>query len=53
MEPIDKGAFGVLKVQDLLCGSKDLFHLLCLTLFVKQRVELEVMLEDWVRRAIH
>ena len=53
MELVVRGAFGGSKVQGPLCESRHPFPLLFLTLFVKQRVGLVVIWEDWVRRAIH
>ena len=44
--------YGSPKVLGFLCESKYL-PLLFLTLFVKQREELVVIREDWMRRAIH
>ena len=46
-------AFGFPKVQGFLCESKHLLPLLFLNLFVKQREELVVIREDWMRQAIH
>lgn len=46
-------AFGFPKVQGFLCESNHLLPLLFLALFVKQREELVVIREDWVRQAIH
>lgn len=46
-------AFGFPKVQGFLCESKHLLPLLFLNLFVKQREELVVTREDWMRQAIH
>ena len=46
-------AIGVPKVHGLLSQSKHLFPLLSLIYFVKQRVGLVVVLEDWLRQAIH
>lgn len=52
MELVAGAAFGVREVQALLYESKNLFPLLFLTLFVKKRVGLVVVREDWVRQAI-
>ena len=46
-------AIGDPKVHVLLSRSKDLLPLLSLIHFVKQRVGLVVVLEDWLRQAIH
>ena len=40
-------------MHDLLSQSKDFLFLLSLIYFVKQRVGLVVVLEDWLRQAIH
>ena len=46
-------AIGVPKMHGLLPQSKNLLFLLSLIYFVKQRVGLVVVLEDWLRLAIH
>ena len=46
-------AIGVAKVHGLLSQSKDLLFLLSPIYSVKQRVGLVVVLEDWLRQAIH
>ena len=47
------GALGLWKVQDHLFAATHLCPLLFLTPFVKQRVGLVVVPEDWMRRATH
>ena len=46
-------AIGVPKVHGLLSQSKNGLPLLSLIYFVKQRVGLVVVLEDWLRQVIH
>ncbi len=52
MKLVDRVALGVPRARYLLCKSKHLFLLLLLILYVKQRVVLVAIREDWRKRAI-